>query len=290
MPKRAAPKAILSAIRHRFQQRLDHEHMRATHAASTCHDARARFHRHWIATGVATTRAHGPRANLFSRPPPTPPPAPGVHIQVAAAYLPATRVRPPTTGWALQAFRVAADEARTHTLHLRAWGAAPARSTHGLVHHDVPPKHTLQAAQHAAAAAALEYAKQLSTQNISTTITLASVTTLRDLQDPHDPAAQPVQRPAGAAHGKRRRLHDGPPQIAGRRRPHAKLVARNRAVLANLQATCSTRAFRTVPPQELTDAAHKAARLIDTDAHIQTASRSYTRALWYQSRVWDPDD
>ena len=209
---------------------------------------------------------------------------------MAAAYLPATRVRPPTTGWALQAFRVAADEARTHTLHLRAWGAAPARSTHGLVHHDVPPKHTLQAAQHAAAAAALEYARQLSTQNISTTITLASVTTLRDLQDPHDPAAQPVQRPAGAAHGKRRRLHDSPPQIAGRRRPHAKLVARNRAVLANLQATCSTRAFRTVPPQELTDAAHKAARLIDTDAHIQTASRSYTRALWYQSRVWDPDD
>ena len=54
--------------------------------------------------------------------------------------------------------------------------------------------------------------------------------------------------------------------------------------MANLQATCSTRAFRTVPPQELTDAAHKAARLIDTDAHIQTASRSYTRALWYQSR------
>ena len=48
--------------------------------------------------------------------------------------------------------------------------------------------------------------------------------------------------------------------------------------------------FRTVPPQELTDAAHKAARLTDTDAHIQTASRAYTRPLWYQSRVWDPDD
>ena len=72
--------------------------------------------------------------------------------------------------------------------------------------------------------------------------------------------------------------------------PHAKLVARNRAVLASLQATCSTRAFRTVPPQELTDAAHKAARLIDTDAHIQTASRAYIRPFWYQSRVWDPDD
>ena len=93
-----------------------------------------------------------------------------------------------------------------------------------------------------------------------------------------------------AAHGKRRRLHDSPPQIAGRRRPHAKLVARNRAVLASLQTTCSTRAFRTVPPQELTDAAHKAARLTDTDAHIQTASRAYTRPFWYQSRVWDPDD
>ena len=42
--------------------------------------------------------------------------------------------------------------------------------------------------------------------------------------------------------------------------------------------------------EELTDAAHKAARLTDTDAHIQTASRAYTRPLWYQSRVWDPDD
>ena len=89
---------------------------------------------------------------------------------------------------------------------------------------------TATAAQHAAAAAALEYAKQLSTQNISTTITLASVTTLRDLQDPHDPAAQPVQRPAGAAHGKRRRLHDGPPQIAGRCR-HTLLKAKKHNVL-----------------------------------------------------------
>ena len=79
------------------------------------------------------------------------------------------------------------------------------------------------------------------------------------------------------------------PLSAFKIKPHAKLVARNRAVLANLQATC-TRAFRTVPPQELTDAAHKAARLTDTDAHIQTASRAYTRPLWYQSRVWDPDD
>ena len=68
------------------------------------------------------------------------------------------------------------------------------------------------------------------------------------------------------------------------------ITVQNKTVLANLHAVCSTRAFHTVPPQELTDAAHKAARLTDTDAHIQTASRSYTRALWYQSRVWDPDD
>ena len=68
------------------------------------------------------------------------------------------------------------------------------------------------------------------------------------------------------------------------------VTLKRRRVCQNLQATCSTRAFRTVPPQELTDAAHKAARLTDTDAHIQTASRAYTRPLWYQSRVWDPDD
>ena len=68
------------------------------------------------------------------------------------------------------------------------------------------------------------------------------------------------------------------------------VVVAKSAVLASLQPTCCTRAFRTVPPQELTDAAHKAARLTDTDAHIQTASRAYTRPFWYQSRVWDPDD
>ena len=63
----------------------------------------------------------------------------------------------------------------------------------------------------------------------------------------------------------------------------SKPLSEAKKVLASLQATCSTRAFRTVPPQELTDAAHKAARLIDTDAHIQTASRaySYTRPLWW---------
>ena len=84
-----------------------------------------------------------------------------------------------------------------------------------------------------------------------------------------------------------RSVAPGPPVVCIIR-VGAKLLSKK--VLANLQATCSTRVFRTVPPQELTDAAHKAARLIDTDAHIQTASRSYTRALWYQSRVWDPDD
>ena len=96
--------------------------------------------------------------------------------------------------------------------------------------------------------------KQLSTQNISTTITLASVTTLRDLQDPHDPAAQPVQRPAGAAHGKRRRLHDSPPQIAGRRRSELLAVRVLSSALAftgvrsrACPAPCSMRYFVAVP-------------------------------------------
>ena len=68
-------------------------------------------------------------------------------------------------------------------------------------------------------------------------------------------------------------------QIAGRRRPHAKLVARNRAVLASLQPTCSARAFRTVPPQELTDAAHKAARLTDTRTHTNRQPRIHLPPL-----------
>ena len=55
-----------------------------------------------------------------------------------------------------------------------------------------------------------------------------------------------------------------------------------------MQHTCI---LHRTTPKELTDAAHKAARLTDTDAHIQTASRSYTpeggcMALYDVWRVW----
>ena len=114
LPKQAAPKAILAATRRRFQQRLDHEHARAANLAASAgaHGARAAFQRYWIATGVATTRQHGPRANLFSTPPPAARPEPGVHIIVAAIHLPARGKQPPAGGWAIEAHDVADDEQR----------------------------------------------------------------------------------------------------------------------------------------------------------------------------------
>ena len=140
-----------------------------------------------------TRTDRGPRSNLFTPLPAVAQPAPGVHIQLAAAFLPGTSTRQPTAGWALEAHHVATDG--TATLRLRAHGAAPARSTHGAAHAHVPPRHTSQAAHHTAAAAALrclEHTPCLQ-QLGHATLTLASPTTYLDLETP---ASQPATRPA----------------------------------------------------------------------------------------------
>ena len=290
-PKNAAPKAILAAIKHRFQQRLSHEHMRAVHTAG-----RATFQRHWVSTGVATDRGRGPRANLFVALPTTAHPAPGVHLRVAAAFVPGTPRRQPAAGWALSAHAVAADG--TATLRFQAHGAVPARSTHGAAHVHVPPRHTQQAAQHTAAAAALRCLEQ--TPRLGRlghiTLTLSSPTTCLDLEAPTTlPVAQPAPpRAARTVRGKRQRVPAAPPQPHQRKRQHAALVDGNRATLALLRLCNNNnillQTYQGAAPLDLYATAQHAASLADTHAHIQTATRRLSHPLWQQSRTWDPDD
>ena len=291
-PKNAAPKAILAAVKHRFQQRLDHEHTKAAHA----HD-RARFQRFWISTGVATDRGRGPRANLFAALPAAAHPAPGVHIQVAAAYLPGTPHRQPAAGWALTAHDVAVDG--TATLRLQAHGAAPARSTHGATHAHVPPRHTEQAAQHTAVAAALrclEHTPRL-LQLAQATITLSSPTAYLDLETPASPPAttQPTpQRAARTTRSKKQRTPDAPPQPHQRKRQHAALIDHNRATLSLLRLCNNNnirlQTYQGATPLDLYATAQRAASLTDTHARIQTTTHRLSHPLWQQSRTWDPDD
>ena len=64
--------------------------------ASTHKSAWAKFHGHWIATGIASIRKGGPRLNLLSPPPPAQPlPANAVHIRVTATLHPAKGKQPP---------------------------------------------------------------------------------------------------------------------------------------------------------------------------------------------------
>ena len=100
--KRATPRHILRAIKQRIATRVQYEHDRAQHTSregpkpAGRASAWARFHSHWIATGIANLRKGGPRLNLLSpNPPAQPPPANAVHIRVTATLCPAKGRQPP---------------------------------------------------------------------------------------------------------------------------------------------------------------------------------------------------
>jgi hypothetical protein len=100
--------------------RVRYEHDRAKHAMqgqpkpAPGKGAWARFHRHWIASGIASLGKEGPRLNLLSAAPHTPPVAPGsTHIRVTAALLPARAGQPLKAVWALVVEDVAADGSHT---------------------------------------------------------------------------------------------------------------------------------------------------------------------------------
>ena len=216
---------------------------------------------------MASVAKGAPRLHLLSAQPPAAPAAShSVHIQVAAALVPATSKRAPASGVAVVAHTVAAD--RSAEL-LRAHAPVPATATHGRSRAwaCVAKRHTQQMAQQAAVWAGLTYAGQLAGAGKDVTLTVGSVTALRDLQG----------------------------QGGLRASAHEALLERNIHMLEKInerkQGHVSLRAPTSAVPLKLIAQAEQAAS--DKDLRIQvTPTGHQTRAvsLWDESRVWDPGD
>ena len=266
--RRTAPRDILRAIKQRVADRLRFEHDKVKHATTHARDPKAwsRFHKAWLATGVASLRKGVVLLNIFTTPPPAAAPtAHEMHIRVAATYKPARGKRPPASGWALTAHHVTADGSETP--HLQASGAVPAAATHGTAAPAfAPPRHTSQAAQHTAAAAALTYAQQLRARGIRSRISTDSVSVARSIRAGRNPPSPP---PRGA---------------------HFKIAR----LVGTKAAECAMQhrlTIVTAVPIELLAAAERAAHLTDLKARVTVRNtRQRTVSLWDESRVWDPGD
>ena len=273
-PQRAAPKAILKAIQKRFQQRLEHEYAKAKRQPKQM----AHFQKNWILTHMAIMRKSGPRANVLSTPPPTHPVKPGVHIQMAAVYIPAKGKQPPAAGWAIVAYDVSDNINRTHTLRLTADGAVPAISTHGAkAPRNAPSKHSKQAANHAALAVALVYTRRLAHQGYHITITLTGGNTHRDLTVNLDQEVDTIDQ---ANPKRRRRTPPSTHSQTERALPHTELREQNRITLATLQ-NVSLRSPNAAPTLQLLATAQHAARRPDLNAHVRTPNTTRSIPIWH---------
>ena len=187
LPTRRA-KRQLRAVKQRVAARVQYEHDRALHTSreqpkpSAHRSAWAKFHGHWIATGIASIRKGGPRLNLLSPPPPAQPlPANAVHIRVAATLHPAKGKRPPRAAWAIAVEDL--DEDTEPTERMRAAGAIATTATHGPSNPACQAtRHTWQVAHQVAVAKGLLSAAQHRRRGRPVVLTVHNVTTARDLQ------------------------------------------------------------------------------------------------------------
>ena len=225
-----------------------------------------RFHEAWVATGVASVAKGVPRLRLLSAQPPTAPAAShSVHIQIAAVLVPATSKRAPASGIAVVAHEIGADRS---TELLRAHAPVPATATHGRARAwaCVAKRHTKQVAQQAAVWAGLTYAEQQARAGRDVTMTVGSVTTLKDLQQ----------------------------QTCRRNSTHETLRWRNIKKFEEInqrQPNVTLRAPTNAIPLKLLAQAEQAASAKDLRLQV-TCTGHQTRAvsLWDESRVWDPGD
>ena len=135
-PRQAKPRHILRAIRQRCAHRLCYEHAKSVHSTRTEPKTGPRqgawyaFHKHWLATGVASMAKGGrPRLHLLTSAPPASPAAPGsTHLRVGVALTPARGKRPTASAWALEAHDIGPGGAQTE--RLRASGAIATAATH----------------------------------------------------------------------------------------------------------------------------------------------------------------
>ena len=270
---RTFEKHILRAIRQRCALRLDYEHAKATHEASTKprpgprQGARYTFQKHWISTGVASIARGGrPRLHLFAAAPPSAPAEPGsVHLRVGVTLTPAKGKRPTRSAWALEAHDI--GPGGTQKERLRARGAIATAATHPAhAKGTVAKRHTWQVATQVAAGKALHYAAQLRSKGRSVTISLPSATTARDLQ----PTRQGETRP---------------------RTSHRHIASRNSLKLQQLGAQVKINVDTSAAPPRLQQDAEDAARSGSLQTHVCVPGHAdIAISLWDELRTWDPGD
>ena len=272
-PRQTKPKHILRAIRQRCALRLDYEHAKATHEASTKprpgprQGARYTFQKHWISTGVASIAKGGrPRLHLFAAAPPSAPAEPGsVHLRVGVTLTPAKGKHPTRSAWALEAHDI--GPGGTQKERLRARGAIATAATHPAhAKGTVAKRHTWQVAMQVAAEKALHYAAQLRSKGRSVTISLPSATTARDLQ----PTRQGETRP---------------------RTSHRHIASRNSLKLQQLGAQVKINVDTSAAPPRLQQDAEDAARSGSLQTHVCVPGHAdIAISLWEELRTWDPGD
>ena len=257
----------------RRKLRLDYEHAKATHEASTKprpgprQGARYTFQKHWISTGVASIAKGGrPRLHLFAGAPPSAPAEPGsVHLRVGVTLTPAKGKHPTRSAWALEAHDI--GPGGTQKERLRARGAIATAATHPAhAKGTVAKRHTWQVAMQVAAEKALHYAAQLRSKGRNVTISLPSATTARDLQ----PTRQGETRP---------------------RTSHRHIASRNSLKLQQLGAQVRINVDTSAAPPRLQQDAEDAARSGSLQTHVCVPGHAdIAISLWDELRTWDPGD
>ena len=272
-PRQTSPRHVLRAIRQRCAHRVCYEHAKATHSARTeprpgpRQGAWHSFHKHWIATGIASIARGGrPRLHLLTAAPPVAPAAPGtVRLRVGVNLTPAKGKRPTASAWALEAHDIGPGGAETE--RLRASGAIATAATHPAHGPEtVARRHTWQVAMQVAAGRALHYADQLRRKGKHVTISLPSATTARDLQP--------------TSHGETRP-----------RTSHRGIASNNSRRLQQLGAYVKINVDATGTPQRLQQEAEVAARSGNLRAQVRVPGRAvHAIPLWDELRTWDPGD
>ena len=247
------------------------------------------------------------------------------HFEVAIVE-PAKGKRGTSAGWLVSAADVGDDGSEKPRLH--AVGKVPTVAAMGSrAPKGAAAKHTEQSAHQAAIWVALEYAGQCLSKGSEVTLTVESVTALRNL---HDAPAGEEARPGAAAQGgaaaqtphrdgaarpmpgngnKRQRPNPRPDLKRGReaeeravrraaRPSHTEMNTRSKRRLEALSRRYPGKLELRVPqgatPVTLRMQALTAARFDDILAHVSFAgtgskdSRLYP--LWDQTRIWDPGD
>ena len=328
-PKATSTKHVVRRIKQRLQQRIEYEHEKAKYARQHSHEEgpMAAFQRLWVKPGAVVITKQGPKVALLSPLQNKEPPLRGgVHLRTVAIVEPAKGKRGTSAGWLVTAADVGDDGSEKP--RMQAVGKVPTVAAMGSrAPKGAATKHTEQAAHQAAIWAALEYAGQCLSKGSKVTLTIESVTALRNLHAaPADEEAQPgaaaqggaaaqtphrdgAARPMPGNGNKRQRPNPRPDLKRGReaeeravrraaRPSHTEMNTRSKRRLEALSrrypGKLELRAPQGATPVTLRMQALTAARFDDIQAHVSFAgtgskdSRLYS--LWDQTQIWDPGD